>query len=360
MNKEDKLLYTKMKIFHYKEKIDSLPKENKAILPPLHIRIKPTNVCNHNCCYCAYRVDNLQLGQDMSKRDFIPREKMLEIIDDLGKMGVRAVTFSGGGEPFCYPYLLEAVKCLLKSNIEFAAITNGSRLEGELAEIFSKHGTWLRISIDGWDDESYSFYRKVPKGEFTKVMKNIEKFKKLKGKCYLGISLIVDKYNAAHVYDFIAKLKRLGANSIKVSPCIVSNSGKENNEYHKPIFNIVKKQVSGAINDFTMKGFEIFDAYHELEDKFKKDYKWCPYLQILPVIGADLNIYPCQDKAYNLEEGLVGSIKNKRFKDFWFSNKNKFFKIDPSEACNHHCVANHKNKLILEYLNANKEHLAFV
>ena len=66
--------------------------------------------------------------------------------------------------------------------------------------------------------------------------------------------------------------------------------------------------------DFSKDAFEIFDSYHTQLESFAKPYEWCPYLQILPVIGADLNIYPCQDKAYNLEEGLVGSIKNKSFK----------------------------------------------
>lgn len=349
-----------MKIFHFKEKLDSLPKENNVILAPLHIRIKPTNVCNHNCYYCAYRVDNLQLGKDMVTGDYIPKEKMLEIIEDLQDMKVRAVTFSGGGEPFCYPYLLDTIKHLMKAGIKFAALTNGALLNRELAEIFAKNATWLRISIDGWDDESYTLYRRVPKGEFTKIMRNIQQFKKLNGKCYLGISLIVDKKNADHIFNFIKRLKNLGVDSIKVSPCIISNSAEENNEYHKPIFTKVKDQTAKAINKLMDNSFEIFDAYHEIDEKFKKDYTWCSYLQILPVIGADLNIYPCQDKAYNLKEGLIGSIKNQRFKDFWFSDKNNFFKINPSVHCNHHCVANSKNKLILDYLNTDKEHLEFV
>lgn len=162
------LLYTKLKIFHYKEKIDSLPLQKEQILAPIHIRIKPTNACGHNCWYCAYKVDNLQLGKDMNKRDFIPKEKMSEIIDDLVEMGVKAVTFSGGGDPFYYPYLLDAVKKLAQTPIKFASLTNGARLQGEVAEIFAHRGTWLRISIDGWDDESYSFYRGVSKGEFYK------------------------------------------------------------------------------------------------------------------------------------------------------------------------------------------------
>lgn len=354
------LLYTKMKIFYFKEKIDSLPEGIDKIMPPIHIRIKPTNVCNHNCWYCAYRVDNLQLGKDMVIRDQIPREKMMEIIDDIVEMGVKSVTFSGGGEPFCYPYLLETVKKLSKTPVKFAALTNGTGLTGEIAEIFAHYGTWIRISMDGWDDESYSSYRGVSKGEFTKVMHNMKNFKKIEGKSFLGVVIVADKKNHSHIYDLIKRLKNIGVNSVKVAPCFISNSGEENNNYHKPIFNIVRDQISKAMSELGDKNFEVFDSYHRQLETFEKEYTWCPYLQILPVIGADLNIYPCQDKAYNLEEGLIGSIKNTRFKDFWFSDKSKFFKINPSVHCNHHCVANLKNKFVLEYLNADKEHLVFV
>tara|TARA_B100000315_G_scaffold258004_1_gene308738 strand:- start:2560 stop:3630 length:1071 start_codon:yes stop_codon:yes gene_type:complete len=353
-------LYTKLKIFHFQDKIDSLPEGSNRILPPVHIRIKPTNVCGHKCRYCAYTADNLQLGKDMVTKDYIPQKKMMEIIDDIIDMGVKAVTFSGGGDPFYYPYLLNAVQKLSKSPVKFASLTNGARLEGEIAHSFSHSGTWVRISIDGWDDESYSNYRGVKKGEFTKVMNNMENFKKLGGKCYLGVSIVVDRENSSHLYDFMKRIKDCGVDSVKVAPCIVSNDGNENNEYHKSVFKLVKEQTKRAIDDLADEKFEIFDSYHELDEKFKKDYDWCPYLQVLPIIGADLNIYPCQDKAYNLEEGLIGSIKESGLKKFWFMNKNKFFKINPSVHCNHHCVANSKNKLVLDYLNVEKEHLGFV
>lgn len=360
MKKGKGLLYTKMKIFHFKDKIDSLPRDKALIMPPIHIRIKPTNICNHSCSYCAYRVSGLQLGKDIALRDTIPREKMFEIIDDLKEMRVKAVTFSGGGEPFCYPYLFDAVLKLTKSKISFASLTNGSLLFGEIAELFARYATWIRISIDGWDDKSYSMYRRVREGEFSKVIHNIRCFKKNRGSCYLGVSIVVNKHNASHIYDLVAFLRDNGADSVKISPCIISNNGKRNNVYHSGLFKTVKGQIAKAFSRCVKKGFEIFDSYHTQLESFAKPYSWCPYLQILPVIGADLNIYPCQDKAYNLEGGLVGSIKKERFKDFWFSDKNKFFKVNPSKICNHHCMANEKNRLILDYLNADKEHLGFV
>lgn len=352
--------YSQLKIFHYKDKIDSLPKENNEIKPPLHIRIKPTNVCNHNCWYCAYKVDNLQLGQDMVERDYIPEEKMMEIIDDCVEMGVKAITFSGGGEPFNYRYYLKTIKKLITTGISFASLTNGAKVKGEIAELFAKHGTWLRVSIDGWDDESYANYRDTKKTEFSKVIQNMRDFKAYGGKCALGVSYIIDNKNYSHIYEFTKLIKSTGADSIKLSACIVDNEARKNNEYHKPIYNEVKNQISRIKKDFEDETFEIFDAYHLMEERFDKDYEWCPYMQILLVIGADLNIYPCQDKAYNLDTGLLGSIKDRRFKDFWFDDKNKFYKINPKKVCNHHCVANMKNKMILDYLDVDNEHLGFV
>lgn len=354
------LLYTRMKIFHFKDKLDSLPIDSGKILPPLNVRIKPTNSCNHNCWYCAYRAENLQLGQDMNLQDSIPREKMLEVIDDLVEMGVKAVTFSGGGDPFCYPHLTEAARRLAASPVKFAALTNGSRLTGEVAEVFAHHATWLRISMDGWDDASYREYRGCPDGEFTKIIGNMEQFKKLGGTCYLGVCIVVDNRNYGHVYDLIRLLHATGVNSVKVSPCIVSNSGRKNNEYHAPIFDTVKEQTSRAIADFSGSSLEIFDSYHTQLDTFQKSYTWCPYLQITPVIGADQNIYSCHDKAYNLQDGVLGSIQDNRFKDVWFSDKNRFYRINPAKVCSHHCVVDGNNRMILEYLDADPEHLEFM
>jgi MoaA/NifB/PqqE/SkfB family radical SAM enzyme len=354
------LLYTKMKVFHYRDKVDSLPESVPETLPPVHVRIKPTNVCKHNCWYCAERMDNIQLGKDMTVGDSIPREKMREIVEDFCDMGVQAVTFSGGGEPLCYPFLAETLGALADGGIQFAALTNGARLKGEVAELFAHGGAWIRVSMDGWDGPSYARYRGVSGQEFSRVMGNLERFTSLGGACYLGVVIIVDKDNAAHVYEMIATLQNTGVNSVKVSPCLVSNDGAECNEYHRPYFARVAEQVERAVADFAREDFEISNGYGEQLTTFQKSYTWCPYIQINPVIGADLNVYSCHDKAYNLEEGLICSIRDQRFRDAWRADKSQFFRIDPSRDCAHHCVVHEKNRMILDYLNADSRHVMFV
>ena len=87
-------LYSNLKFLGHDDHLDVL--RSGRVVAPVHIRIKPTNRCNHDCWYCVYRVGNLRLGEDMREADSIPPAKMMEIADDLVAMGVRAVTFSGG------------------------------------------------------------------------------------------------------------------------------------------------------------------------------------------------------------------------------------------------------------------------
>jgi len=352
------ILNTNLKVFHYPEKLRSLPGATREVMPPLHIRIKPTNVCNHDCWFCAYRQEGFQLGETMVERDQIPLVKMMEIVDDIIEMKVGAVTFSGGGEPFVYPHLLKTVLRLAEAGIPFASLTNGSRLTGELARIFSERGVWVRVSIDGWDGPSYAKARHVKETEFAKVLANMEAFKKLGGPCLLSIVIVVGHENGPHVYELVRALSTLGVDSIKISPVVVSNDEHENHIYHLKHHALVKDQVARSKADFGHLT-EISDAFSDQLASFHKDYTWCPFLQIRPVIGADLNVYSCQDKAYN-PDGLLFSIQERRFKDAWMDNKAQFLRVNPSQVCNHHCVANSGNKLVLEYLDTDSKHLPFV
>lgn len=351
-------VYSAFKLFHFPDKIATLPRD-KSISPPTHIRWKPTNQCNHRCHYCAYREKDLQLGKDMQERDSTPREKMLETANDLVSMGVKAVTFSGGGEPFLYPHLLDACRILAAGNVKFAALTNGALLSGETAAFFARHAVWVRVSMDGWDDVSYARYRGVKGKEYTRILNNMENFSANEGACVLGVSLIIDAVNAPHLRAMMHRLKNAGVSGVKVSACIVSNDAAENNAYHAPHFNFVHDAIREAKAELGDTSFEIMDAWHTLDERFHKAYDWCPFSQMLAVIGADLGIYPCQDKAYN-NDALLGSLREQSFKDFWMQGKEAFFRIQPFQDCIHHCVANAKNTMLHEFLNTNKEHLEFI
>ncbi len=326
----------------------------------MHIRIKPFNHCNHDCWYCAYRVSNLQLGADIDYKDAIPKEKMLEITEDVIEMGVKAVTFSGGGEPLLYKPLPEIVRQLAEGGVRVATLTNGANLKGKMAAAFAEFGTWVRVSTDAWDDASFAKSRAIRHGEFSDLLRNMRAFTSQGSKCVLGVSFIVDATNCGHLYEACEKLKAAGVNHVKLSGVVVSNSGTENNAYHARIHDTVAEQL-GRLQGLADESFAVINHYHELDDRFDKTYTLCPYLMYLTVIGADCKVYTCQDKAFT-EAGTLGSIKDKRFRDFWFSEENqqRLYALDPSKECGHHCVTHAKNQAIMHLLTIDPDHGTFV
>ena len=350
-----------MKVFHYPQKLNSLPPETDEIRAPLHVRIKPTNACNQRCRYCSYLNEDMQIGRHMEKQDRIPWEKMVEIIDDCAAMGVKAITLSGGGEPLFYSHITETLRKIAETPISFAMLSNGSLLKGEPAELLSRHATWLRISIDGWDNASYARYRGVKEGMFNAVMGNISAFKALGGRCSLGVSVIVDQENVRHLYTTARRLKEAGADSLKVSPCFVNDDVVENQNKASAIMAEVQGELGRIANDLEDEAFEVYNHYHDLDDASRKTYNWCPLAQIQPVIGADLNIYACHYTAYNKDLGLMGSIRETSFQEFWMTDKQKFFSINPARDCKHFYCYDKLNKLITEYhYGLDEDHIPFV
>ena len=91
----------------------------------------------------------------MIEDDVIPEAKIFEIVDDILAMGVKAVTFSGGGEPLIYRPLPDVVEKLSVGGVRVATLTNGVNLKARNADAFAAHGTWIRVSIDACDNASY-------------------------------------------------------------------------------------------------------------------------------------------------------------------------------------------------------------
>jgi len=358
-----KRLYTGTKIFHWHEKLDHMMAGTQSA--PVHVRLKPTNRCNQRCSYCCYRNDALHLSELMDERDEIPRDKMGEIVTDLANMGVRAVTLTGGGEPLCYPHILDTVRQLLDAGVKTALLTNAARLSGEISELLARRATWIRVSMDAADRDHYAESRGVSPAEFDRVCDNIRTFCGIDGRrCVAGINLVVTRENSGEVSAFLELAKSLGVDHVKVSNAIVSTDPGELAAYQAPFYRSVRDQIAQARSRLADERFAIVDKVHPPDSEqegFERQYTRCPFARCLTVIAADQSVYTCQDKAYT-SSGLLGSVRDRSFADLWSSEElqRRLSQLDPSRDCRHHCVAHGKNLMLLDYLEADQEHLDFV
>lgn len=349
--------YSQLKIFYHQETLQHLI--NKERCNPLYIRIKPTNRCNHNCNYCHYRNAYLDLDQ-YAPNDEIPREKMLQIVQDMEEMGVKAVTFSGGGEPLLYPYIEETMQEILNKGIDLSIITNGSLLKGKKADILA-HAKWVRISIESCNDEAYCRIRGLKNGAFKALCDNIESFAKIKNNnCELGINVVVNNENYKEIRQIADLMKSLGANHVKFAPLCTNDTW----EYHKEFKDKVSADLKRAQEELTDEKFRIIDLYTgDFADSviFERQYSKCPIKEFVCVIAANAKVYYCHDKAY-LSDGIVCDLADRSFKEAWYSEEvtRKFEEFNAKKCCKQHCVYDSRNQLINSFLDMDKNHVNFV
>jgi len=77
----------------------------------------------------------------------------MRIIDIFKRLGTKAVTITGGGEPLCYPYIKKLIEYFHASRIKIGLVTNGLLLSEIDPETLSCL-TWCRISSG--DDREFS------------------------------------------------------------------------------------------------------------------------------------------------------------------------------------------------------------
>lgn len=355
--KEKQTPYSTMKIFHHTDILQNLKEKKRCI--PLYIRIKPTNKCNHNCYYCHYKNSYLDLDQ-YNENDSIAYEKMMEIIEDISDMGVKAVTFSGGGEPLLYPYIEETMEKVLNKGIDLSIITNGSLLKEKKAELLA-HAKWVRLSIESINDQQYCQLRGIKKGSFQLLCKNIKDFSLIKDKtCELGINFVVTKENYMQIKEMAFLMKELGVNHIKFAPLICNNT----EEYHKPFQKIAMNELKKLEEQLSDESFQIVDLYtndFNHNQVFTRTYNKCPIKEFSCVIAANAKVYYCHDKAY-LSNGMIFDLNKVSFKNGWFSEdtERKFKEFDAMKFCKQHCVYDRRNELINSFLEMDVNQINFI
>ena len=154
---------------------------------PITADIFLTNYCNNNCPYCTYKRWDLEGGAySMSYEEFIQyAERLLDL-------GVEGFILTGGGEPTVCRDFKAIAAWLEEKGLHYGINTNFNKL------VYIRPD-YLKVSLDGWDEDSYERSRGVRKYEV--VRQNIQKYsawkKEHSPKTSLGIQCVVDSVEQA-------------------------------------------------------------------------------------------------------------------------------------------------------------------
>lgn len=370
--KRDPNVYSPFKAAHHLEKIQQFKNGEQPV--PLQVQLIIADLCNHNCSFCAYRMEGYTSNKNFGEKDavtgminnnpnrMIPYEKCIEILDDCADMGVKALQYTGGGEPTVHPKHKEIFQYTLDKGLDLALVTNGTIMRKGVPEILAK-GKWVRFSVDAGTAETYSQVREVPFKFFNKTLYNIETVVEARAAepesdLVIGIGFVVTKENWHEIYDAVEIYSKLGVDNVRISAVFTP----EDFDYHKEHYKEAKELILKAKRDFETEEFLVFDLYGDrISDlqQHRPDYDFCSYMHLNTYIGGDLKVYTCCNNAYN-DHGEMGSLKEQRFINYWNSEskKEEYDKFKASSCAR--CMFNNKNRFMNYMIEDNPVHVNYI
>lgn len=354
----------KNKIFANAPKIlDLLKGKNPS---PILVEIDPSNACNHGCYFCISSYIHLPESKGLRTYDksILPKDILINVCKSMINMGVKAINWTGGGEPTINPHLKEAIKYVKdNSDIQMGMFTNGTLFDKyDLFETLVDNMTWVRISVDAGTEKTYNSVRRAKGNQnWQKMVSNLEKLietnNKKGKKIDIGVGFVITPDSYTEIVDFAKFFSKYDLTYCQYKPEIVNREreGGKQREIHfwrnnvNPLLDEAK-QILG--DKFQINGYKLNDLENDPEF-FGRTYKKCLGSQVQPCVGADGHVYVCTNHR-GYKEYSYGSLYEKSFEEIWAdiskrkSVMNQIENVECFKNCTQLCKPHESNKAIWE------------
>lgn len=318
---------------------------------PFHVQIDLTNDCNNQCiaCWCNSPLLKEKKMSGEAKKQYLPLELVKELINEISQMGATEIYYSGSGEPFMHPQIMEILEYGKRKGLISQVNTNFTLLDkNRLDHLIDLGVDFLTVSVWAGTAETYC---KVHPGrteeDFYKIKEAILYLnRKKKGKFNkpsVRIYQVIFNMNYFEIEEMIKFAEETFSESIEfaVADTIPDKTDvlKLNEKQRQELFAICKGVKKRLTNDFdlpklpsglTLVWFNQFLRRISM-DKDVKEAKYdrnvidrlpCYIGWLFSRVIPNGEVHSCL-KAHRIP---TGSLYSNRFSEIWNSKKQVHFR----------------------------------
>lgn len=347
----EKYLLDESKLLFHMDRVKAYLKGER--IAPITIDCAITTQCTYRCIYCYGKM------QMINKFPSLERQTVFDFLDDAAEIGVKAISFVSDGESTCNPCYADAIEHGKSLGLDMALGTNGFLLtEGSLEQILPCL-TYLRFNISAGDKERYMYIHGVPGEIYDRTISNIRTAVTIKRRRNLPVTIGLQMVLMPEFEDQIMPLtllgKELGVDYLVIKHCSDDENhtlGVDYGAYDRMLDTMRQAET------YSTPGYQVSVKWSKIQSHGRKSYSLCygaPF--ILQMSGSGL-VAPC-GMLFNerYRDYHIGSIKEKRFRDIWASdrywevmNKISTPPFDTNRDCGTLCLQHKTNELLWDII----------
>ena len=338
-------------------------------LKPIYAEISSSGSCNHRCTFCS--VDYIGY-----KPIFLNRSLLKEFFESASNIGLKSVMFAGDGEPLLNKEISDIVNDAALNGIDTSFTTNGVYLNSEFIRNAIHNVSWIKISMNAGNENSYEAIHRTRKEDFNKVWENIDNFVSHRkensntNKCAIGLQSLLLPDNIDTLDELCERAIDHGVDYVVLKPYVhnvyMKQEGyKDSLDYSSALYRDTVQSLSEKYKN--AKDFNFVSRFNAL-DKLRGEverYKTCwstPALWFY--ISCDGSVYGCGAHVGN-ENFKLGNIKEESIENIWKSPERKKCleyvqtKLDLND-CRRTCRMDEPNRYLYDIIEGNVLHKNFI
>ncbi len=189
-------------------------RSGRATRGPVHAELDITDRCNVACYFCNQ--------QDVRTKQQISFEHLCALIDELARMGVKALRMSGGGDPLAHRDAGRVLDHVHARGIVLDNLTtNGALMTADIAQRLTQYeAREVIISLNAVDAADYARMMQVKPAIFDRVLENVRGLVRARGpsgRPAVVVQFLIDRRNYADLPRMYDLGRSLGADRLAMS-----------------------------------------------------------------------------------------------------------------------------------------------
>lgn len=270
------------------------------------------------------------------------------------ELGVQGVVWSGGGEPTLHPQFERIVTEAHRLGLAQGMYTHGGHISAERAALIKRAFSWVVVSLDRADADSYRAYKGGRPRGFEQACQGIRALAEAPGPCTIGVSFLLDKDTWQDIPQKVELAERIGADYTTFRPMIEFDQA---DPAHPTDDRSWITEALPALRQAATQPRVVCDPdrFIEYRDWAGRGYQTCYGIRMNTTITPDGRVWLCVNRR-GFPGSCLGDLRQESFAAIWARHPGEWADF---RQCRVMCRLHLINER-LAALEAPMEHTAFV